>query len=109
VKTLLFFAALLSLAQVAACAPSAPPDASPETVTGVVLRVEGQGAADVTGFQLRTDDGQLLEFDVERLDLSGGGLPAPHLREHLRDGEPIAVDYVVEDGRNRALRYTDAP
>jgi glucose/arabinose dehydrogenase len=43
-----------------------------------------------------------------RLDLTGGGLPSAHLREHMASGEPITVDYHVENGVNIADRYTDA-
>ena len=48
-------------------------------------------------------------FQVGTLDLSRGGLPAPHLREHLVSGEPITVEYRVEDGEKVATRYVDAP
>ena len=46
---------------------------------------------------------------VETLDVSDGGLPAPHLRDHLVSGEPIKVTYTInEEGQNVALRYVDA-
>jgi hypothetical protein len=57
---------------------------------------------------LNTYTGVVLDFVVETLDLSNGGLPAPHLREHLVSGEPITVTYRIEDGTNIALRYVDA-
>ncbi len=50
---------------------------------------------------MRTNDGQVVAFDVGTLDLSGGGLPAPHLREHLVSGVPITVYYSAENGANR--------
>ena len=78
-------------------------------VSGVVLAVESEGPASVGSFRLRTPDGRVVELAVERLSLDGGGQPAAHLREHLRDGQPIVVDYKVDDGRHVALRYTDAP
>jgi hypothetical protein len=74
----------------------------------VVISAEGANAAEVDRFTLRADDGRQLAFTVERLDVSGGGLPAPHLREHLVSGDPITVSYRVENGVNIALRYTDA-
>ena len=41
--------------------------------------------------------------------MSDGGLPAPHLRDHLISGEPITVTYTIdEEGQNLALRYVDA-
>jgi len=63
----------------------------------------------VDTFQLRTSDGQLLDFEVAALDLSSGGLPAPHLREHLVSGAPITVYYSNDNGTLVAHRYIDAP
>jgi len=76
---------------------------------GVVVAVDGPSLGQVDTFSLRTPDGVMLTFSVERLELNGGGKPAPHLREHLLDGLPIVVDYRVDDGRHVALRYLDAP
>lgn len=78
------------------------------TITGVVIAVDGPNAAQVDHFTLRTNEGQILEFVVGTLELTNGGLPAPHLREHLVSGEPIAVDYRDEDGATIAIRYIDA-
>jgi hypothetical protein len=78
-------------------------------LSGVVLAVEGDGPASVDRFRLRTQDGRVVELAIERLSLEGGGKPAAHLREHLVDGQPILVDYKVDDDRHVALRYTDAP
>ncbi|CAN5770996.1 hypothetical protein BH24CHL5_BH24CHL5_11470 [soil metagenome] len=76
--------------------------------TGIVIAVDGPGAAQVERFSLRTDQGEQIEFSVGRLDLREGGLPAPHLREHLVSGVPITVEYKIDDGRHVALRYVDA-
>jgi hypothetical protein len=76
--------------------------------TGVVISAEGPDASQVDRFSLRTDDGEVLVFRVETLDLSRGGLPAPHLREHLLSGEPITVEYRHDVGENVATRYVDA-
>ena len=76
-------------------------------ITGVVLATEGSGPAAVERFTLRTADGQVLTFLIDRLAVTGGGKPAPHLREHQLDGQPIEVEYKVEDGRHVALRFTD--
>lgn len=73
------------------------------------MAVDGPGAASVEHFSLRSVDGVVLEFQVGRLDVANGGLPAPHLREHLRDNTPITVDYKIDTGRHLALRYVDAP
>jgi hypothetical protein len=74
-----------------------------------VIDVEGPDVARVDRFTLRTADGELLEFAVRALSLSGGGKPAPHLREHQASGAPITVDYRLEDGERVAIRYYDAP
>jgi hypothetical protein len=63
----------------------------------------------VTDFTLRTNEGESIVFRVGVLDLAGGGLNAPHLREHLVSGVPITVYYTVENGTNVANRYIDAP
>ena len=57
---------------------------------------------------MRTSEGQVLQFVVGILDLAGGGLPAPHLREHLVSGTPITVDYRDENSEKVAIRYIDA-
>lgn len=76
--------------------------------TGVVIAADGASAAQVDSFSLRTADGQTIRFKVVRLDLTDGGLPSAHLREHMAAGEPITVSYHVEYGFNIADRYTDA-
>lgn len=78
------------------------------SVSGVVISADGPSAAEVDRFSLRSDDGEIVAFVVGTLEISNGGLPAPHLREHLVNGEPVRVEYRVEDGRNVAIRYVDA-
>jgi hypothetical protein len=80
-----------------------------QTATGVVLTADGPNVTDVDRFSIRTPDGQTLAFEIEMLEVANGGKPAPHLREHLVSGVPIAVDYIAQNGRNLALRYVDAP
>jgi len=76
----------------------------PDSATGVVIAADGPSAAEVDRFTLRTADGQSLEFTVGRLDLTNGGLPSAHLREHMVSGEPITVYYYGTE----IIRYTDA-
>jgi hypothetical protein len=80
-----------------------------ESVSGVVISADGPDASRVDGFSLRTSGGQVLSFTVGVLDLENGGLPAPHLREHLVTGAPITV-YYSDDGNGGlvAMRYVDA-
>lgn len=91
---------------VAGC--SAPQPAESSRATGVVIAADGPNAAQVDSFSLRTSDGLVLQFKVVRLDLTDGGLPSAHLREHMAAGEPITVSYHVEYGLNIADRYIDA-
>lgn len=62
----------------------------------------------MTNFTLRTNDGQTLQFKVGTLDVTNGGLPSPHLREHMAGSAPTTVYYRVENGENIATKYTDA-
>lgn len=80
-----------------------------ETATGIVLRVESAGPADVQAFQLRTAEGGVLTFRVGRLDTSGGGFPAAHLREHLATAERIRVTFTRDGEGLTALHLVDAP
>jgi hypothetical protein len=77
-------------------------------VSGVVLSVDGPDVAQVDRFSLRDDTGTVLEFTVGVLDVANGGLPAPHLRDHLVSGDPITVWYSTSDDGLVALRYVDA-
>ena len=74
-----------------------------------MVAVEGPTVARVTSFTLRGDDGTTTTFEVETLSLDEGGKPAPHLREHLVNGEPIEVQYFSAGHRRVAIRYRDAP
>jgi hypothetical protein len=73
-------------------------------MTGVVVAVDGPNLAEVDRIALRTEDVELWQLTVGRLDLSDGGLPAAHLREHLLNGEPITVYFCG----SALIRYTDA-
>lgn len=77
----------------------------PQQATGVVIAADGPSATDVDRITLRTSDGEILQLTVAVLDLRNGGLPAPHLREHLVSGEPILAFYYGTD----LVRYVDEP
>lgn len=62
----------------------------------------------MTTFTLQTDDGQPLDFVVGTLDVSNGGLPSAHLREHMAGSTRTTVYYIVENGQNVATKYIDA-
>jgi len=91
-----------------ACGPPQPAPSGTHQATGIVTSAEGPSPAEVHAFSLRQADGNVLNFVIQRLDVSNGGLPSAHLREHMAAGEPITVDYHVENGVNIADRYVDA-
>ncbi len=66
--------------------------------------MDGPSAAEVVSVTIRGDDGGVNTYPVGTLDLSGGGLPAPHLREHLVSG--IRIRYTLRDGT--LIHYVDA-
>jgi hypothetical protein len=84
------------------------PAATPLSATGLVIAANGPDASSVTSFTLQTDDGQTLQFVVGTLDVTNGGLPSPHLREHMAGSTRTTVYYRVENGQNVAVKYTDA-
>jgi hypothetical protein len=75
-----------------------------------VISVDGPSVAEVERFTLRSAGGREMEFVVGTLDVSNGGLPAPHLRDHLVSGEPIRVFWYDDMGGTRPVlvRYEDA-
>ena len=77
--------------------------------SGTVTRVNGPNAAQVNAFTVRTPDGGQIEFSVGELRVDRDAFPAAHLSEHLVSLEPVRVQYVERDGRNVALRISDAP
>ena len=84
---------------------------SPETrrAAGVVVSVDQESLAEVRSFKMRTQTGETLTFRVGNLDLSAGGFPANHLREHMATVTPVVVEYIDEAGEHLAVRLTDAP
>jgi hypothetical protein len=78
------------------------------SATGLVIAANGPDASSVTSFTLQTDDGHRLDFVVGTLDVTNGGLPSPHLREHMAGSTRTTVYYVVQTGQNVATKYVDA-
>ena len=77
-------------------------------VDGLVIDIVTTGPVDVASFTVRTAGGELVEFTVGTLDVSGDGFPAEHLGEHRIAAEPVAVFYRDEDGKHVAYRLEDA-
>ena len=85
-----------------ACGPA------PSTSAGFVTAMDAKTLTEVESFTLRTPDGSVIMFRVGPLDLSGGGFPAAHLREHMALAQPIAVAWVERDGQRVATKVVDA-
>jgi len=79
-----------------------------KTVAGLVVAVDAP-AGTVTGFTLRTQDGETLEFVIGALEVDGAAFAASHLVEHAATLQPIAVGYRVRRGMNVVHRMVDAP
>lgn len=91
-------ATLIVTTLLSAC--SAP---TPNQVTGIVTAVDGD-LTSVTAFEM------LAEGRTWRFEPAPDGdfaFPLAHLRDHLRAGDPIVVDYSDVDGVLRATRITD--
>lgn len=97
----------VALALAAAVALAACGDRS-ESAAGIVVAVEA-GGGQVTGFTLRTQQGETIDFVIGTLETDGAAFPAAHLSEHAVTLAPIAVAYRVEGGRNVVHRLVDAP
>lgn len=96
--------AMFSVAVLAAgCGPAT------KSAAGIVVAVDQASLVDVRSFSLRTEAGEVLMFRVGGLDLSSGGFPANHLREHMATAAAVAVAYTDEGGERIAVRLVDAP
>ncbi len=73
-------------------------------LSGIVIDVEGD-LTEVQSFEVLSD-GERFIFEPAR---DGEfAFPLPHLREHLRTGEPVAIEYERIDGVLMAMRVSDA-
>ncbi len=78
-----------------------------DSTRGVVIEVEGD-LTEVTGFLLRLPDGSDLRLRPAAGILFHDDAPLSHLRDHLRSGEPVEVEYeVLENGTAVAYRIGD--
>jgi uncharacterized lipoprotein len=100
--------ALLALALVAVLALAAC-GSSGKVAEGIVTDVQETSLTAVSGFTLRTKDGQEMRFTVGQLELDGNAFNAGHLQVHRLSAQPIAVAYREEAGRLVAYRLVDAP
>jgi hypothetical protein len=75
---------------------------------GMVVAVDAP-AGQVTGFTVRTQQGETISFVIGTLELDGAAFAASHLVEHAVTLQPIAVAYRIRDGKNVVHRLVDAP
>jgi hypothetical protein len=80
----------------------------PPTATGIIVAVQSNSAVDITGFTLRTQDGQLEQYAVGRLETTSPAFPAVHLRAHLISLLPVVVTYETDGDQRVARRIVDA-
>ena len=73
-------------------------------LTGIVVSVDGD-LTTVRSFEVLSDGDR---FAFEPAPDGDFAFPLPHLRDHLRTGEPIAVEYERVDGDLLAMRVSDA-
>lgn len=81
----------------AACSPSTG------SSVGVVTGVEGT-LTEVESFTVLADGDEATYLIVEGQAYE---FPLDHLREHLRSGEPVAVEWEDRDGTRYAIAITD--
>jgi hypothetical protein len=79
-----------------------------KAAAGIVIAVDAP-AGEVTGFTLRTQQGEIMRFGIGELEVDGAAFAAAHLVEHAVTLQPISVGYRTQDGRNIAHRLVDAP
>ena len=82
--------------------------ATDDTAIGVVIDLEGDITA-VSSFVLRLPDGSDQRVVPAPGILFHDDVAIGHLRDHLRTGEPVRIDYeVLDDGSWVALEVEDA-
>jgi hypothetical protein len=79
-----------------------------KAAAGIVVALDAP-AGEVTGFTLRTQQGETIAFVVGTLEVDGAAFAASHLATHAATLQPIAVAYRVENGLNVVYRMVDAP
>jgi hypothetical protein len=79
-----------------------------KAAAGIVVAIDAPGGQ-VTGFTLRTQQGETIPFVIGTLETDGAAFPATHLVVHAATLQPIAVAYRVENGVNVVHRMVDAP
>ena len=74
--------------------PGATEQVPASPVTGILVKIDSSGLANVAGFDLRLDDGRVLSFRIGTLE-NGDVFPPGHLAEHLATSAPVRVYFRV--------------
>ena len=91
---------------VPACGTPAANPGSP--LDGILTDIDSEGLTRVTGFRLRTNEGQEIAFKIGTL-ANGAEFPPGHLAEHLATSSPVRV-YFREEGPDVVVyRLEEAP
>lgn len=78
------------------------------SLVGVVTAVDGD-LTTVNSFQVRSSEGEVIEFTPAPGISFHGSTPLSHLTDHVLSGEPVEVTYeILDDGTRVATRVTDA-
>ena len=78
-----------------------------QTAHGIVVEVEGT-ITEVEGFLLRLSDGETVRLRPADGVLFHDNAPIGHIRDHLRSGETIEVEFeVLDDGSAVAYEIRD--
>jgi hypothetical protein len=77
-----------------------------ESEAGLVVTVDSPSIGRVDGFELRTDDGEIIAFDTTEMDFRPE-FPAAHVAEHQRMAEPVRVTYRRVGERRIVVRLAD--
>jgi hypothetical protein len=80
----------------------------PSPVDGILTDIDAEGLSRVTGFRLRTDDGQEIAFRIGMLE-NGAEFPPGHLAEHLATSSPVRVYFRPDRPDLVVYRLEDAP
>ena len=77
-----------------------------ESAAGLVVSVDSPSIGRVDGFELRTDDGEIIAFDTTEMEFRPE-FPAAHVAEHQRMAEPVRVTYRRDGDRRVVVRLAD--
>ena len=76
-------------------------------VAGIVVDITSAGLSQVTGFTLRTNDGETIAFTIGTLE-NGDEFPPGHLKEHQAAASPVLVFFREANGQLVVYRIEDA-